>query len=984
MRGRVRLITTAITAVLALAFLLQGAVAGAAPGRQPPQDERVTLSIGATPAYNLSDLFWGTTVSSHARLLNGEGSLVSATPATVAIYPGGNAGDEYDPLNDSQVTLVRQSVNGTEVATESWEHPPTGETDFIEWCRSVSCTAFLQVPAEINNATLAAAIVNYTENDLGFHPAYWVIGNEPELWKNWNREWVNWTAAYSEVTPAEYATMVGNYSAAMRAVDPSIKIIGLAATGGADGSYPLTDWVNATVDQDGSKINAVSFHEYPTPKRGKEALTVFYSSLSETGQSLPSRLAQARTAIAASPYPNIPVFVTEVGSGLSRQWSGPDSRTFPGGLSLASQTIEAMDLNVTNLDVFATELNTSNSWFNFQGYARPDYTVYSDLLSHLGSEVYPVGLSSNLSSTIYSVATVSPLAESRSDLLIVNDNVTTNISAEPVLPGIPQGAPAEVWTWAGNVETNGTNLSLPYVAPATPEPVAEFYPGGLPANLTVPPQSIVLCEAYPGGSAQLYLVASGLPSSTRWWFANVDGREYESSTDTMSLLVPDGTTTVSASNLTFGTYENSTANTWERVGAPEEREVVASNDSLYMAMPFSLQWHLNASALPAKGGQITGAVEWADSGLPLTLDATPAPGWFFDRWFGWGNGSVSNATASGISITPATGHIDENATFVPAYNVTFLETGLPFGTNWSVSLNGHLTSNTTRKTTAQQVLTFQAANGTWGYNVTPPLGFAARPAAGSVNMTGGPVSVTIAFAPGRPAPRLYPVVLRESGLPQGSNWSVSVRGGAPNYSTSEAIVLHESNGTYGFTVGYVQGYHPNPLRDAFTVNGTEVSAPAITFLQNRTPGPTLYSVVWQEMGLGPKPNWTVEIAGVGTVASNGSWVSDRLPNGTYQYTIPGTGTATPEVDEGTVVVQGSAHTVSVVFQIGRTVILPPHPSWTQGDNEALIVAGLIFGGIILIGLAAWAAQIIVLRHRGCPDVSNHHLHTSKEKCGGQK
>ena len=49
-----------------------------------------------------------------------------------------------------------------------------------------------KVPAEIDNPSLAEQIVNYTEVNLSFHPAYWMIGNEPELWGHWQVPWKNW------------------------------------------------------------------------------------------------------------------------------------------------------------------------------------------------------------------------------------------------------------------------------------------------------------------------------------------------------------------------------------------------------------------------------------------------------------------------------------------------------------------------------------------------------------------------------------------------------------------------------------------------------------------------------------------------------------------------------------------------------------------------------------------------------------------------
>jgi hypothetical protein len=47
-----------------------------------------------------------------------------------------------------------------------------------------------------------------------------------------------------------------------------------------------------------------------------------------------------------------------VGSALAHFTYANDSAGFPGALDLAAQAVEAMDLNLTNLDLFAAVANT--------------------------------------------------------------------------------------------------------------------------------------------------------------------------------------------------------------------------------------------------------------------------------------------------------------------------------------------------------------------------------------------------------------------------------------------------------------------------------------------------------------------------------------------------------------------------------------------------------------------------------------------------
>ncbi len=80
------------------------------------------------------------------------------------------------------------------------------------------------------------------------------------------------------------------------------------------------------------------------------------------------------------------------------------------------------------------------------------------------------------------------------------------------------------------------------------------------------------------------------------------------------------------------------------------------------------------------------------------------------------------------------------------YPVTFSETGLPNGTTWSVALNG-----TTRSSTGPAIQ-FTEVNGNYSFTIGTVSGYSANPPSGSVTVSGGPVSRTIAFSPASSSP----------------------------------------------------------------------------------------------------------------------------------------------------------------------------------------------------------------------------------------
>ena len=91
------------------------------------------------------------------------------------------------------------------------------------------------------------------------------------------------------------------------------------------------------------------------------------------------------------------------------------------------------------------------------------------------------------------------------------------------------------------------------------------------------------------------------------------------------------------------------------------------------------------------------------------------------------------------------------------------------------------------------------------------------------NFVNGSVSI-IATGPALPN---YPVAFTESGLPNGTAWSVAAAG-ATLASTSSAITLALPNGAYTFSIGTVAGYIANATLGNVTVNGGPISRP-ITF-----------------------------------------------------------------------------------------------------------------------------------------------------------
>jgi hypothetical protein len=76
------------------------------------------------------------------------------------------------------------------------------------------------------------------------------------------------------------------------------------------------------------------------------------------------------------------------------------------------------------------------------------------------------------------------------------------------------------------------------------------------------------------------------------------------------------------------------------------------------------------------------------------------------------------------------------------YALTFVESGLPAGGEWSVYLDG------TRQVSTSSSMVFDVSNGTYSYTVESPTNYSATPSSGSLKVSGSPATQNITFSSG--------------------------------------------------------------------------------------------------------------------------------------------------------------------------------------------------------------------------------------------
>ncbi len=375
-------------------------------------------------------------------------------------------------------------------------------------------------------------------------------------------------------------------------------------------------------------------------------------------------------------------------------------------------------------------------------------------------------------------------------------------------------------------------------------------------------------------------VESGLPNGT-WWSAALGGRTKTTPGDsTITFSEPNGTYRY---NVTSAGY----------IATPASGEVTVAGASVSLAVAFANQsalfpvvfresglapgtpWGvaLNGSAQRSSNPSIT--FEARSGTYPYSIDGVPG---YTTEY----RGTVSVAGAG----------VSRNVTFaVVQYSLSFVETGLPPGTNWSVTVaNATLTST-------GSMIQLSVANGTYPYLIGPIGGYS-TPSRGSATIRGAADVIAVPFAS-----VLYPIAFTESGLPAGAGWNVELAG-ATRTATGATIVWEEPNGSYAATVSAGPSYTVDP--SSLLVN---VSGAGRTFTLEFVP--VDFVLTFHETGL-LTGDWGVNVNGTLVSGGAGQNLSTSVPNGAYPYRVqPIVGYSTSW--SGIAIVAGANQTVAIAF-----------------------------------------------------------------------
>lgn len=262
--------------------------------------------------------------------------------------------------------------------------------------------------------------------------------------------------------------------------------------------------------------------------------------------------------------------------------------------------------------------------------------------------------------------------------------------------------------------------------------------------------------------------------------------------------------------------------------------------------------------------------------------------------------------------------------------VTFAETGLPAGTDWSIELGsaGPYANSTTSS------IVVGLPEGLVPYAYLPAAGYAPESAGGLLNVSASPTGVSVAYSFD---PDRFTLSFSEAGLPAGTPWSVDV-GGTVSESVTSTIAVSVRTGTYPYALGTVPGWRlaTGARTGIAVVDAADVAVPAFSFAAYE------YTVNFTETGLPLGTGWTVDIGG-SSASSALPWIAVAEPNGTYSYEVGPVSEFTAALN-GTVAVAGAPAAVAVAFSptylvtFGETG-LSPGASWNVTLGAVLRSSG---------------------------------------------
>lgn len=434
-------------------------------------------------------------------------------------------------------------------------------------------------------------------------------------------------------------------------------------------------------------------------------------------------------------------------------------------------------------------------------------TTYSFTVVNGTSVVNSVGLSRAPYNTAYNPDNGCVYSLSGSVEIVCQEGLF-NVSFSP--EGLP---PDTTWsvTLENTTESGSGNLSFSSIATGSYSYVLGTVPGYhsdvTTGNLILGTSAFQPVPFYlnPPPTFAVTFTEAGLPTGTEWG-VTLAGEKAQSSTPSLPFLVPNGTYPFSIKGIPGWTARSFEGNVSVR-GTP---------------VSVQISWERVVYPVTFQESGLNSGTQW-EVGLNSSFQNSSTASVAFDLTNGTYNFTVVSEICYRVNLSAAEVNVSGAPVFVlvgfkwtnacgPYFGVVFVETGLPDGMAWTVTLNG----NTEGSTPVGVV--FAELNGTYNFSVGRVAGFITVGTVGRVTVSGQTQIVPIAF---RSTASKYVVTFSEAGLDYGTFWAVAL-GESANWSSGTQATFDELNGTYPFTISSQTGYSASPSQGNVTVDGANV------------------------------------------------------------------------------------------------------------------------------------------------------------------
>jgi hypothetical protein len=437
----------------------------------------------------------------------------------------------------------------------------------------------------------------------------------------------------------------------------------------------------------------------------------------------------------------------------------------------------------------------------------------------------------------------------------------------------------------------------------------------------------------PSSLFPVYFNETGLPPGVSW-SVTLNGALQSTAVPSIVFQIVNGT-------YPFTVQSPVTMGSWKQYAASiTSGSAIVAGSHVAKPVTYTEQFLLTTAASPAAGGTVAPATGWYQANAGFILTATPASGYVFSSWVGTGPGSYTGPNNNqGISLSASDNETAMFDTF--NYTVTFTESGLAPGVQWSVTLAGDLKTSTTT------TIVFSEPNGSYSYTVETPIAigswkeYTTPTGSGSVKVAGSNQGTTVYYS--------EEFLLTTAASP--------VAGGtvspASGWYVAGATIELDATPALGYTFVAWTGTGPGAYNGAnnpenYTLTGSNNETADLTTGNS-------FSVFFNETGLPLGLQWGVNLSGVLKTSITSSVVFSE-PNGSYNYT-----TQTP-ISYGAWKEYSSSTGLSNIQVTGRYVtatvpyiedfLLNTTASPSAGGTAGPISGWHVAGGIIELEAAA--------------------------------